>query len=71
MQAGLFLKLVDRTDLDQLVEQLYQRVFGMSREERRQKQHRNWPADDIDHAQYDRPTVERQGDRANTRGSDA
>ena len=59
IQAGSFLGLASKDQLQALMEQVHYDIFGKSIEERQSEQTTSWVPEDIDYSQYDQPTFER------------
>lgn len=56
MQAGVFLGIATNTELNELMEEIHQSVFGESIAERRQSRTGKYQEDAVDYDQYEPPT---------------
>ena len=59
MNAGVFMGLISNYDLNNLIEQVHQNVFGISVSERRRQNRYQWPQETTDYSGYESPTYER------------
>ena len=59
MQAGIALGVTNKSDLEELLEEVHYKVFGQSIAERKKNRGSGVPDDDIDYGQFERPAIER------------
>ncbi|AQA18149.1 hypothetical protein BST95_07755 [Halioglobus japonicus] len=59
IQAGSFLGLASKDELQSLMARVHFEVFGKSIEERQSEQANSWVLESIDYSQYDQPAYER------------
>lgn len=69
MQAGVFLGLASKRELDTLMAQVHIDELGETIEERRKRKGENWREESPDFSVYDRPAFERN-DRSKIRSED-
>ena len=62
MQAGVFLGLVNRSELSGLMENTHLRIFGQTIAERRATDAMSWSDERIDYSGYDSPSYTRSRD---------
>lgn len=59
MNAGVFMGIATNSELSVLMESTHQSVFGMSIQDRKNKNNTRWEESIIDYSQYDLPTYVR------------
>jgi hypothetical protein len=60
MQAGMFLRLVSKPELDKLVARAHLEELGETIEERRKRKGAQWREDQPDFTNYEAPAYERK-----------
>ncbi|WP_295797238.1 hypothetical protein [uncultured Microbulbifer sp.] len=59
-QAGIFLGITDRPELERIMEDVHLRIFGKTIAERKAESISPWVFDAIDYSAYEYPTYERK-----------
>ncbi len=59
IQAGVFMELVSRTQMQALMDQVFVEVFGKTPSEKAQELKNFWPAEGVDYSRFDSPSYER------------
>ena len=63
IQAGIFISMVRAEEMEEVIENIHQEVFGMSIEEHKHQHAISWDGNKIDYSNYDVPTYERLQNR--------
>ena len=63
IQAGIFMGLATKDELQSLMEQIYMEIFGKSIKERQTEALKLWPAEGRDYSRYEQPSYERIRDQ--------
>lgn len=59
IQAGSYLGLASKDELQSLMEKVHYEIFGKTIKERQSEQATAWVPENTDYSQYDQPTYER------------
>lgn len=61
IQAGVFLGVVEKSEMAELMERIHFAVFGKSIADRKAERSTLWSDETFDYSQFDSPTFERKG----------
>lgn len=60
MQAGVFMKLTDNSELSKLMDSVHFAIFGKNLQQRQSESSFQWTETTVDYTQYEQPSYERR-----------